>query len=185
VFLQHAILESGMDVGIVSAHEMIPYCELEDDMKLLCENLVFNKTPGATDDMLERTEYKWACMDATKKGLLMPRKPRGKLPKLPQKLFAYNEVEPIPATEPPLPMSEAAQNHIPDTYHNFSLTHEKIASIRAKATHLTKPKLDYVQPRDIYAESFPHFFMDAAVSVNTSPPCSQAALPSTMAAWAQ
>jgi 5-methyltetrahydrofolate--homocysteine methyltransferase len=70
VFLQHAILESGMDVGIVNAHEMIAYDELENDMKLLCENLVFNKTPDATDDMLERTGWERACLDAKKKGTL-------------------------------------------------------------------------------------------------------------------
>jgi hypothetical protein len=38
VFLQNAVLKSGMDVGIVNAHEMIAYNELEDEMKLLCEN---------------------------------------------------------------------------------------------------------------------------------------------------
>merc|ERR1719491_2910018 len=42
VFLQHAILESGMDVGIVNAHEMLDYHKLEDDMRELCEDLVFN-----------------------------------------------------------------------------------------------------------------------------------------------
>jgi 5-methyltetrahydrofolate--homocysteine methyltransferase len=68
VFLQNAVLESGMDVGIVNAHEMIAYNELEDEMKLLCENLVFNKTPDATDDMLERTTWERACLDAKKKG---------------------------------------------------------------------------------------------------------------------
>ena len=71
VFLQHAILESGMDVGIVNAHEMIAYNELEDDMKLLCENLVFNKTPDATDEMLERTGWERACLDAKKKGVIL------------------------------------------------------------------------------------------------------------------
>jgi len=69
VFLQHAILESAMDVGIVNAHEMIAYDELEADMKELCENLVFNKTPDATDDMLERTAWERACLDAKKKGV--------------------------------------------------------------------------------------------------------------------
>jgi 5-methyltetrahydrofolate--homocysteine methyltransferase len=66
-------------------------------------------------------------------------------------------VEPIPATEPPLPTSDAARNHIPNTYLNSNLTHEKIAAIRAKATNPTKPKLDHAQPRDVYPESFPHF----------------------------
>ena len=44
VFLNSAILDSGMDVGIVNAHEMIHIDELDDDMKVLCDNLVFNKT---------------------------------------------------------------------------------------------------------------------------------------------
>ena len=82
---------------------------------------------------------------------------KNELPKLPRKRFSYDEVEPIPATEPPLPTSDAARNHIPNTYLNSNLTHEKIAAIRAKATNPTKPKLDHAQPRDVYPESFPHF----------------------------
>ena len=146
-----------MDVGIVNPHEMIAYSELEDDMKLLCDNLVFNKDEDATDDMLERTNYERACIDARKKGVPPPRKPRGKMPKLPRLQFDYDKVEPVPATEPPLPTSDAAQNHVPNSYLNSKLTHEKIAAIRAKATNLTKPNLDFSQPSDTYPESFPHF----------------------------
>ena len=36
VFLDHAIKESGMDVGIVNAEEMLSNDELEPDMKVLC-----------------------------------------------------------------------------------------------------------------------------------------------------
>lgn len=68
VFLQNAILESGMDVGIVNAHEMLALSEVEPDIRVACENLVFNKTPDATDDMLERTAWERACLDAKKKG---------------------------------------------------------------------------------------------------------------------
>ena len=157
VFLQHAILESGMDVGIVNPHEMIAYSELEDDMKLICENLVFNKNEDATDDMLERTSYERACIDARKKGLPPPRKPRGKMPNLPRLQFDYDKIEPKPATEPPLPVSDVARNHVPNSYVNSKLTHEKIAAFRAKATNPTKPNLDYAQPNDKYPESFPHF----------------------------
>mmetsp|Transcript_11071 Transcript_11071/g.18227 ORF Transcript_11071/g.18227 Transcript_11071/m.18227 type:complete len:2000 (-) Transcript_11071:90-6089(-) len=157
VFLQHCILESGMDVGIVNAHEMIAYQELEEDMKQLCENLVFNKIPEATDDMLERTGYERACIDAKKKGLPPPRKPRGRLPQMPRLQFDYDKIPPKPATEPPLPTSDAAQNHVPNPYINSNLTHEKIAAIRAKATNVTKPNIDYTQPSDIYPSSFPHF----------------------------
>jgi 5-methyltetrahydrofolate--homocysteine methyltransferase len=56
VFLDHAIKESGMDVGIVNAEEMLAIDEVEPDLKIICDNLVFHKTPEATDDMLERTE---------------------------------------------------------------------------------------------------------------------------------
>ena len=156
VFLKHAILESGMDVGIVNANELLDVDELDDDMRILCENLVFNKTEDATEDMLNRTAYERACIDAKKKGLPPPRKPRGKMPQRPRLEFDYDKVEPKPATEPPLPSSEAARNHTPNPYLNSSLTHEKIAEIRAKAT-IKGVNIDYRQPADLYPESFPHF----------------------------
>jgi 5-methyltetrahydrofolate--homocysteine methyltransferase len=71
VFLNHAILEAGMDMGIVNAHEMIPYFEVEPDLKVLCENLVMNKTPLATEQMLERTTLEKERMEARKKGNLV------------------------------------------------------------------------------------------------------------------
>ncbi|KAI2498061.1 betaine-homocysteine S-methyltransferase [Fragilaria crotonensis] len=61
VFLHNAILEAGMDVGIVNAKEVMAIDELEDDMRVLCENLVFNKTEDATEDMLQRTAYEHVC----------------------------------------------------------------------------------------------------------------------------
>jgi len=157
VFLQHCILESGMDVGIVNPHEMIAYDDLEDDMRLLCDNLVFNKNEDATDDMLERTTYERACVDARKKKIPLPRKPRGKLPNLPRLQFDYDKIAPKPAVEPPLPIFDAAQNHVPSCYLNSKSTHEKILAVRAKATNLTKPNLDYAQESSMYPESFPHF----------------------------
>jgi len=158
VFLHHAILESGMDVGIVNANEMLHVTEVEGELKKACENLVFNKTPDATEDMLERTSYERACIEARKKGLAPPRKPRGPLPNLPRKLFSYDHVEPKPAKEPPLPSSEAAQNHIPNHYTYSSVTHEKIAAIRSKTTLAnTDICLDYKQSSNLYPESYPHF----------------------------
>merc|ERR1719287_354936 len=68
VFLQHAILESGMDVGIVNAHEMLALSELESDIKIACENLVFNKSEDATDVMLELTKRERARREALKNG---------------------------------------------------------------------------------------------------------------------
>eukprot|EP00980_Cylindrotheca_fusiformis_P022737 scaffold9670_cov117-Cylindrotheca_fusiformis.AAC.1 len=92
-----------MDVGIVNAKEMLSIDDLDDDMRVLCENLVFNKTPEATEDMLTRTAYERECIDAKKKGLPPPRKPRGKVQNLERLKFSYDNVEPKPATEPPIP----------------------------------------------------------------------------------
>ena len=44
VFLQHTILESGMDVGIVNPHEMIAIDEIEPQLLKACEDLVFNRS---------------------------------------------------------------------------------------------------------------------------------------------
>ena len=49
VFLHHAMAESGMDVGIINAKEMIAYDDLKPDMLTLCDNVVFHEIEGATD----------------------------------------------------------------------------------------------------------------------------------------
>ncbi|KAL7456527.1 hypothetical protein ACHAWC_010809 [Mediolabrus comicus] len=84
----------------------------------------------------------------------MTQKDRVKQPRL---QFDYDKIPPKPATEPPLPTSDAAQNHVPNPYINSNITHEKIAAIRAKATNPTKPNVDYSQSSDTYPSSFPHF----------------------------
>ena len=158
VFLHHAIIESGMDVGIVNAKEMIPIDKLEPDMRTLCENLVFNKTPEATEDMLNRTAYERSVIDARKKGLPPPRKPRGPIVNKPKMTFPCDNVENKPATEPPLPFSDAARNHVPNPYLNSQLTHEKIQAVRAKSTIPNKEyNMDFQQDAGLYPESFPHF----------------------------
>ena len=55
VFSNAAIVQGGMDVGIVNAHEMIHIDDVERDIKILSENLVFNKTSDATEKMMEMT----------------------------------------------------------------------------------------------------------------------------------
>mmetsp|Transcript_8770 Transcript_8770/g.17987 ORF Transcript_8770/g.17987 Transcript_8770/m.17987 type:complete len:99 (+) Transcript_8770:243-539(+) len=76
----------------------------------------------------------------------------------PRKSFDFNEIQPKPATEPPCPTSDAAQNRVPNPYMNSRLTHEKIVAIRAKATTAGRNiNIDYDQPSDLYPESFPHF----------------------------
>jgi len=80
-------------------------------------------------------------------------------PNKPRVQFAYDNVAPAPATEPPLPVSQAAQDHVPNPYINSKLTHEKILEIRAKST-LPEPKrsiIDFCQPADLYPEGFPYF----------------------------
>ena len=55
VFLDKCCLESGMDMGIVNANEMLGLSEIEKTMRTTCENLVLNLTEDATEKMLERT----------------------------------------------------------------------------------------------------------------------------------
>jgi 5-methyltetrahydrofolate--homocysteine methyltransferase len=57
-----------MDVGIVNPHEMIALSEVEKDIRVAAENLVFNKTEDATDVMLELTKRERARKDALKNG---------------------------------------------------------------------------------------------------------------------
>ena len=66
VFLRHAILESGLDIFIVNSNEMLGLGKVEDDMKIILENLVLNKTEEATDKMLARSNYECACIEAKK-----------------------------------------------------------------------------------------------------------------------
>ena len=68
VFLHHAITESGMDVGIVNAHEMVMMREIEPELLKGCEDLVFNKNAGATDEMLRLTQKERAAIELRKKG---------------------------------------------------------------------------------------------------------------------
>eukprot|EP00538_Stauroneis_constricta_P012612 CAMPEP_0119547530 /NCGR_PEP_ID=MMETSP1352-20130426/1633_1 /TAXON_ID=265584 /ORGANISM="Stauroneis constricta, Strain CCMP1120" /LENGTH=1423 /DNA_ID=CAMNT_0007592477 /DNA_START=1 /DNA_END=4272 /DNA_ORIENTATION=+ len=147
-----------MDVGIVNAKEMLAIGDLEDDMRILCEDLVFNKNEDATEEMLKRTAYERAVIDARKKGLAPPRKPRGPVRNLPRMQFEYDSIPPKPAVEPPLPVSDAARNHVPNPYINSKLVHEKIAEIRSRASNPDKGfNMDYGQKADLYPASYPHF----------------------------
>jgi 5-methyltetrahydrofolate--homocysteine methyltransferase len=69
IFLHHAVADAGMDMGIVNSFEMIPYDEVEPDMKVLCENLVFNKTASATEQMMKRTIHEKQMAENRKKGI--------------------------------------------------------------------------------------------------------------------
>lgn len=51
VFLYHAI-KDGMDMGIVNAGSLPVYDDIDKDLLLLCENLIWNRDPDATEKLL-------------------------------------------------------------------------------------------------------------------------------------
>ena len=79
--------------------------------------------------------------------------------KLPRKLFSYDTVEPTPATEPPKPTSEAAQNYVPNSYLNSKLSHASILAIREKSSLSPelRSQIDYQQGESFYPASFPYY----------------------------
>ena len=55
VFLYHAI-QAGMDMGIVNAGQLAVYDSIDADLREACEDVVQNRTPAATERMLEIAE---------------------------------------------------------------------------------------------------------------------------------
>ena len=55
VFLYHAI-KAGMDMGIVNAGQLPVYEQIEPRLKELCEDVILNRDPGATDKLLSFAE---------------------------------------------------------------------------------------------------------------------------------
>ncbi len=55
VFLYHAI-RAGMDMGIVNAGELGVYDDLNPELRELCEDIVLNRRPDATDRLLEAAD---------------------------------------------------------------------------------------------------------------------------------
>ena len=52
VFLYHAIA-AGMDMGIVNAGQLAPYDSIDAELRELCEDVVLNRRPDATDRLLD------------------------------------------------------------------------------------------------------------------------------------
>ncbi|UXI22175.1 BTB/POZ domain-containing protein KCTD12 [Sarcoptes scabiei] len=52
VFLYHAI-KSGMDMGIVNAGSLRPYTAIDPTLRDLCEDLILNRCPEATEKLLQ------------------------------------------------------------------------------------------------------------------------------------
>jgi 5-methyltetrahydrofolate--homocysteine methyltransferase len=55
VFLYYAI-KAGMDMGIVNAGALVVYDEIEPQLKQLCEDVILNRSPDATDKLLAFAE---------------------------------------------------------------------------------------------------------------------------------
>ena len=51
-FLYHAI-DAGLDMGIVNAGQLEVYEEIDPQLRTLVENVLFNKSPEATDELIE------------------------------------------------------------------------------------------------------------------------------------
>ena len=51
-FLYHAT-QSGMDMGIVNAGQLIVYDEIDKELKQKIEDVLFNRTENATENLLE------------------------------------------------------------------------------------------------------------------------------------
>src|ERR1700749_1745921 len=55
VFLYYAI-KAGMDMGIVNAGQLVVYDEIEPQLRQLCEDVILNRSPEATDKLLAFAE---------------------------------------------------------------------------------------------------------------------------------
>ncbi len=55
VFLYHAI-HAGMDIGIVNAGQMIVYDDIDPELRQVCEDVILNRDPGASERLLALAE---------------------------------------------------------------------------------------------------------------------------------
>lgn len=55
VFLYHAI-KAGMDMGIVNAGQMVVYDDIDPELRQVCEDVILNRDPGASERLLQLAE---------------------------------------------------------------------------------------------------------------------------------
>jgi 5-methyltetrahydrofolate--homocysteine methyltransferase len=55
VFLYHAI-KAGMDMGIVNAGQMVIYDDIDPELRNVCEDVILNRDPGASERLLQLAE---------------------------------------------------------------------------------------------------------------------------------
>eukprot|EP00613_Pedinella_sp_CCMP2098_P066441 CAMPEP_0171984892 /NCGR_PEP_ID=MMETSP0993-20121228/274057_1 /TAXON_ID=483369 /ORGANISM="non described non described, Strain CCMP2098" /LENGTH=1618 /DNA_ID=CAMNT_0012637731 /DNA_START=56 /DNA_END=4913 /DNA_ORIENTATION=- len=157
VFLYKCCYESGMDMGIVNPKEMFAYDSLPADMRQLCTDVVFNKGEECTEALLERCMFEKSCLDAKKKGLPMPKKPRGAMvTKARTVKFSWETDEKVQQKEPPCPTSDEAQNKVPNPYkYNEGKMPPLVSEARTIGTKGLK--MDWSQPKDLYPVGGGHF----------------------------
>lgn len=56
VFLYYAIQRGGMDMGIVNPGQSVVYDDIPSDLRNLVEDVIFNRRPEATDELIEYAE---------------------------------------------------------------------------------------------------------------------------------
>ncbi|KAH8051455.1 methionine synthase [Aureococcus anophagefferens] len=140
VFLHHAAVMSGMDMGIVNAAEMLAMQDVEEDLLEMCTDAVLNRTDTATEQLTEMSQWFFDCKQAKKDGTPPPRRPRH-CKKQPRKVFSWErDFVPTPQTEPPLPMTKAREKRP-------SLAVSQFDDLRAS----------WAQPKDTHPEGFPYF----------------------------
>ncbi|KAH8061965.1 betaine-homocysteine S-methyltransferase [Aureococcus anophagefferens] len=134
VFLHHAAVMSGMDMGIVNAAEMLAMQDVEEDLLEMCTDAVLNRTDTATEQLTEMSQWFFDCKQAKKDGTPPPRRRPRHCKKQPRKVFSWErDFVPTPQTEPPLPMTKVSRDHFDD--------------LRAS----------WAQPKDTHPEGFPYF----------------------------
>merc|ERR1712048_970099 len=125
-------------------------------------------TPEATEKMLEVTSYEKSVAEARKANKPKPRIPRSWIERKQRVAhFDWEDIPTKPASEPPLPVGEAARNHVPNPYKNSAFTHPKIAAVRARAAKenalgeaakiFGDSIIDYAQEDSVYPKGFPHY----------------------------
>ncbi|KAK7248513.1 betaine-homocysteine S-methyltransferase [Aureococcus anophagefferens] len=161
VFLHHAAVMSGMDMGIVNAAEMLAMQDVEEDLLEMCTDAVLNRTDTATEQLTEMSQWFFDCKQAKKDGTPPPRRPRH-CKKQPRKVFSWErDFVPTPQTEPPLPMTKVSRDHVPNPAYD-GLDHPLILKAREKRPSLAVSQFDdlrasWAQPKDTHPEGFPYF----------------------------
>jgi len=161
-FLYHAAIRSGMDMGIVNAAEMLAMDDLDEDLLELCTDAVLNRRDTVTEDLTEMSQWFFDCKTAKKEGTAPPKRPRF-CKKQPRVIFDWEKnYVPKVQTEPPLPVSSYARDHVPNDYVYDGLDTPRVVAARAKrpsveTSQFADLRTTWTQKPDTYPAGFPYF----------------------------